>query len=290
MNFLDIDGLRIIKEIAKTQSISRTAKNLGYVQSNITSRLRGMEEEFQTKLFLRSNKGVKILPEGEKFLAYANDILAIHQEMQVVFGKDQKSRVGITQIINRNRFVSDFFFDHAASLELFTFDIDELVDLLDQGELDFIIMDAPCDDQRVDMVNSFPEQLCWSYNESVDFPNCKNILINRDSKCPYRKEIFKQLDLTKEYNFIEVDTISILINLLANKEAVTILPTSVSEVSKMESSPLVEASDPHFVYVAYKKNNPLISTKSIDIMSLLKEYAELEKKGIKKSDVDNRFS
>lgn len=277
MIVLDIDGLRIIKEIAKTQSISRTAKNLGYVQSNITSRLKGMEEEFQTKLFLRSNRGVKILPEGEKFLTYANQILEIHEEMQSVFGKDKKSRVGITQIINRNRFVSEFFFDHASSLELFTFDIDELVDLLDQEELDFIIMDVPCEDSQVELVNFFPEQLCWSYNETVDFTCCQNILINRDPKCPYRKEIFKQLDLTKEYHFIEVDTISILINLLANKDAVTILPSSVSEVSKMQNSSLIKDSEPHFVYVAYKKNNPLISDKSIEIMSLLKDYAEVEK-------------
>lgn len=270
---MDIDGLRIIQEIAKTQSISRTAKNLGYVQSNITSRLRGMEDEFQTKFFLRSNKGVKILPEGEKFLTYANEILAIHQEMQTVFGKEQKSRVGITQIINRNRFVSDFYFDNATYLELFTFDIDELFDLLNQGELDFIIMDVACDEPWVEEVNSFSEQLCWSYNDTVDFPNCQNILINRDPKCPYRKEIFRQLDLTKEYNFIEVDTISILINLLANKDAVTILPYSVSEVSKMENSSLLKESEPHFVRVAYKKNNPLISEKSIEVMSLLKRYA-----------------
>lgn len=52
--------LRIFREVAYTKSISKTAENMGYVQSNITAHIKKLEGELNTTLFIRHSKGVTL--------------------------------------------------------------------------------------------------------------------------------------------------------------------------------------------------------------------------------------
>ena len=48
--------LRIFREVANTKSISKAAKNLGYVQSNVTHQIRKLESEINFDLLARRKK------------------------------------------------------------------------------------------------------------------------------------------------------------------------------------------------------------------------------------------
>ena len=57
---MELSDLRIFQAIAEESSISGAAKRLDYVQSNVTTRLRKLEEELGVLLFYRSVKGMTL--------------------------------------------------------------------------------------------------------------------------------------------------------------------------------------------------------------------------------------
>jgi DNA-binding transcriptional LysR family regulator len=78
--FLDFAELDIFRTVAAEGSVTRAAQRLQRVQSNVTTRLRQLEAELGTPLFLRDGKRMVLTAEGETFLGYANRLLALEQE------------------------------------------------------------------------------------------------------------------------------------------------------------------------------------------------------------------
>ncbi len=54
---MDLAGLRVVRAVADTGSVSRAADTLNCVQSNVTARLKKLEEDLGTPLFHRPNQG-----------------------------------------------------------------------------------------------------------------------------------------------------------------------------------------------------------------------------------------
>ncbi|MFP3599715.1 LysR family transcriptional regulator, partial [Chryseobacterium sp. SIMBA_029] len=54
---MESGDLRIFQMVAREGSITKAAARLGYVQSNVTARIRQLEEDLKTELFFRHNRG-----------------------------------------------------------------------------------------------------------------------------------------------------------------------------------------------------------------------------------------
>lgn len=54
---MDIKDLLIFKTLAKEKNITKTAEQLNYVQSNVTARIKKLEEKLGAKLFYRHPRG-----------------------------------------------------------------------------------------------------------------------------------------------------------------------------------------------------------------------------------------
>lgn len=54
---VDIKDLLIFKTLAKEKNITKTAEQLNYVQSNVTARIKKLEEKLGAKLFYRHPRG-----------------------------------------------------------------------------------------------------------------------------------------------------------------------------------------------------------------------------------------
>ena len=65
---------------AETLNFTKTAAKLGYVQSNITSQIRQLEEELGVKLFDRFGRKLELTNEGKTFLKKAENILQLCQQ------------------------------------------------------------------------------------------------------------------------------------------------------------------------------------------------------------------
>lgn len=77
---LDLQALRIFKEVADLGSVTRAAAQLHYVQSNVTTRLRQLESELGTALFHRVGGRLVITPAGRTLSGYADRLLRLAQE------------------------------------------------------------------------------------------------------------------------------------------------------------------------------------------------------------------
>lgn len=72
---MDIETLKIFKELAHGLNMSQTAKKLNYVQSNVTTRIKKLEKKFETELFYRHARGVTLSENGRLLLPYIERLL-----------------------------------------------------------------------------------------------------------------------------------------------------------------------------------------------------------------------
>ena len=64
------DYYRIFYYVAQYQSFTKAAEMLRNNQPNITRYINNLESELGCKLFIRSNRGVKLTPEGENLFEH----------------------------------------------------------------------------------------------------------------------------------------------------------------------------------------------------------------------------
>lgn len=72
---INYESYRIFYTTAKYQSFTQAASVLGNSQPNITRAMKKLESDLGCKLFLRSNQGVRLTPEGQRL--YAHVALAV---------------------------------------------------------------------------------------------------------------------------------------------------------------------------------------------------------------------
>ncbi len=68
---MDAADLRIFEAVARLGAMNRAAAELHTVQSNVTARIRALEEELRTPLFARHSAGVSLTDAGRRLLPYA---------------------------------------------------------------------------------------------------------------------------------------------------------------------------------------------------------------------------
>ena len=77
---MELSQLKMFKAVAQTGSIVKAAERLHCVPSNITTRLKQLESELDTQLFIRHGRGLVISPDGITFLSYVDQILGLCDE------------------------------------------------------------------------------------------------------------------------------------------------------------------------------------------------------------------
>jgi DNA-binding transcriptional LysR family regulator len=67
---MNISDLRMFEAVSRHGSMNRAAQELHTVQSNVTARIRGLEEELGVTLFHRHARGVSMTPAGQRILPF----------------------------------------------------------------------------------------------------------------------------------------------------------------------------------------------------------------------------
>lgn len=68
---MDVIDLRTFEAVARLGGMSRAAAELNTVQSNVTARIRLLEQDLGVALFQRHSRGVALTPAGQRLLPYA---------------------------------------------------------------------------------------------------------------------------------------------------------------------------------------------------------------------------
>ena len=84
--------------IADADSINQAAQSLFISQSSLSTSIRKLEEEIGISIFRRTNRGVRVTPEGEEFLVYARQILNQYRlaEEKYIEKKDVKKSFSVS--------------------------------------------------------------------------------------------------------------------------------------------------------------------------------------------------
>ncbi len=72
---MTLQQLRYVVCVADNKSINKAAAELFITQPSLSSTIKDLENEINIEIFIRSNRGIVITPEGEEFLSYARQML-----------------------------------------------------------------------------------------------------------------------------------------------------------------------------------------------------------------------
>lgn len=79
---MNLEDLRVFKEVAKEGNITKTAENLNFGQSNVTAKMKRLEKFYGNKLFYRHRHGVTLTSPGKILLSYAEQVLLLMDEAE----------------------------------------------------------------------------------------------------------------------------------------------------------------------------------------------------------------
>ncbi|GAA2524148.1 MULTISPECIES: LysR family transcriptional regulator [Streptomyces] len=73
---MDLQQMRYVVAVAETRNFTRAAERCSVVQSSLSHRIAGLEQELGVRLFARSSRRVELTSAGEAFVARARECLA----------------------------------------------------------------------------------------------------------------------------------------------------------------------------------------------------------------------
>jgi DNA-binding transcriptional LysR family regulator len=82
MRTIDLESLDIFRTVVQEGGVIRAAAKLNRVQSNVTTRIKQLEERLGLKLFRRQGRSLALSPEGELLLSYAQRLFRIADEAE----------------------------------------------------------------------------------------------------------------------------------------------------------------------------------------------------------------
>jgi DNA-binding transcriptional LysR family regulator len=89
---MNVADLNVFAAVARYGSITKAARRLNTVQSNVTTRLRLLEEELGVSLFQRHHQGVTLTRSGRDLLPYAHQLDVLLQKARDAVSANQATR------------------------------------------------------------------------------------------------------------------------------------------------------------------------------------------------------
>jgi len=93
MHGLDLRALEIFRTVAVEGGVSKAAIKLNRVQSNISTRIKQLEQHLGKNLFSRQNRGLTLTPDGHLLLSYAERLLQLSMEALEALNEGKPSGV-----------------------------------------------------------------------------------------------------------------------------------------------------------------------------------------------------
>ena len=197
---MDLGDLRIFSAVAREGGVTRAAERLHRVQSNVTTRVRQLEEELGVQLFIRSGKRLHLAPAGQILLGYADRLLDLAQEARDAV-QERKPRglfrlgaMESTAAVRLPKPLSEYHRRYPeVTLELRTGNPQQLATAVLAGEIDAALAAEPLPDAPFDKVAVYEEDL--AIIASAGHPpigpdgDAPATIVAFEQGCPHRKRL-----------------------------------------------------------------------------------------------------
>jgi len=163
---VELVELRIFKAVAEQGGITKAAAVLNRVQSNVTTRVKRLEQRLGARLFIREGRRLALSPEGKVLLAYADRLLKLSAEAQAALkGREPHGvlKLGALESTAATRLPPILARYHRAypdvRLELATGTTGALVGKVLRGELEAAFVAEPFAAKNLQSQHVFTEEL-----------------------------------------------------------------------------------------------------------------------------------
>src|SRR5262249_47178402 len=201
MRTIDLESLRIFRTVVDQGGVVRAANKLNRVQSNVTTRIRRLEQHLGARLFRREGRSIRLSAEGHTLLAYADRLLRLAEEAvsEMRTGKPRGAfRLGSLESTAGSRLPTILSRYHTlypdGVVELATGTAGALVTRVMQFELEAAFVSEPFTAPSLEARPAFEEQLVLVTSKAmggVRKPDDigRSTLIAFSQGCSYRKRI-----------------------------------------------------------------------------------------------------
>jgi len=198
---MELSDLSMFQVVARSGGVTRAAQQLHRVQSNVTTRIKNLEQRLGVALFVREGRGMRLSTQGAVLLAYADRILALADEARDAV-RDERPRgvlrLGAMESTAAVRLPAAFAWLHARypelSIELQTGNPQELASQVLAGTIDAALVAEPVADMRLAKAVAYVEELvlvAQAGHPPIRSPRdlAKRTLLAFHPGCPHRQRL-----------------------------------------------------------------------------------------------------
>ncbi|GID06816.1 LysR family transcriptional regulator [Pseudomonas sp. 008] len=163
---MEFSQLRIFQAVAEEGSITRAAERLHRVPSNLSTRLKQLEEQLGVELFVRERQRLQLSPAGKVLLDYTTKLFALHDEAHAAVQGGQPAGDFVlgtmysTAAIHLPELLARYHRRYpAVNLQVQSGPSGELLEGLLTGRLDAALVDGPLELAGLDGVPLCDERL-----------------------------------------------------------------------------------------------------------------------------------
>ena len=242
---MDAADLRMFEAVARTGGIGRAAEDLHTVQSNVTTRIRLLEEELGAPLFTRHSRGVTLTQAGRRLLPYAERIRGLLAEARravvdtgVPEGPLLLGSLETAAALRLPRILAGFAQAYpAVDLTLITGTTAALIEQVLQSRLDGALVAGPVRHPELEETAIFHEEMVLVTAREItgwdDLPRCSGLkLVVFRAGCSYRARLEAMLAERGVVGLrcLEFGTLEGILGCVAAGIGITMLPRGAVEL------------------------------------------------------------
>ena len=281
---MEISDLIVFKAVVEQGGITRAAKTLHRVPSNVTARIQKLEQELETTLFVRDKNRLRISPAGETLLDYAQKILTLTQQAIDQLHPSTPTgqlKIGSMEATAANRLAGPLAQFHAqhpeVQLELQTNPSGTLIDQVVTGELDLAFVADPIKDPRLNLTRAYNETLILISHHQHPLIKTINDLaphptvLGFSNRCAYRTRLTQWLSMgSVTANVVEISSYHSLLACVAAGMGVGIIPESL-----LKDYPFQQRLKTHRLPTKIKRSTTYMVWRKDSVKVSMTTFAEL---------------
>lgn len=259
MRNIDLESLHVFKAVVECGSVTRAAIRLHRVQSNVTTRIRNLEERLGVKLFLRQGGKLVLSSEGTLLLGYAERLLRLSAEAENALKAGIPRgvlRIGTMESAAAARLPPLLARYHRrypqVRIELVTDTSAALVDSVQRFDVEAAFVARPFPDAELHTRLAFVEELVLIAPRTLRPASAVHAargctLIAFSTGCSYRRilEDWLSTESVVPQRVLELASYHAIVACVAAGSGIAIVPRAVLDTLRVKSEIAVHALPPH---------------------------------------------
>jgi len=269
---MDLDSLQIFKAVVDYGGITRAASHLNRVQSNITTRVKNLENRLGVKLFERHTGKLVLSSEGRLLMEYADKLLRLSSEAESALRRGKPTgllRLGTmesTAAMRLPTLLSQFHRNYPdVQIELVTATSGDLIAKVHRLEIDAAFVAEPFCDTGLEKQPTFNEELVLISSRSVPPIKTPRDLKGRTiiafaAGCSYRTilEDWLSVESLVPERVMELGSYHAIVACVAAGSGIAIVPRALLATMRVENEVNISMLPPRFTHartcLVWRKN------------------------------------